>query len=147
MNAQRFAEALVHARRAYYGKLLVEARRRRGKTQADASAIAAKIEAIARDQERKQKELAERFVIRCEVLVASVLAVEHEAALAEFVVRRRARERLVTIAWDPWTRAPIARSCEGCGLESRAFHACDDAVHLVCANCKSAQCCVCERRS
>jgi hypothetical protein len=129
----------------YYDKLLIQAQARRGRSTADPEALAKKRDAITRDRDQKRAELAERFAVRCEVRIGSALSLAHEGALAEFVVRRKTRERTVAVAWDPWSRRPLARTCEACGVETALFHACDDAVHLVCAGCRAPKCVVCQR--
>jgi hypothetical protein len=86
---------------------------------------------------------AERFALRCEATVARVLAVEHDAVVTDVAVRRRTRERLVSIPWDHFAHAPIPPSCESCGLPSRAFHACDAAAPLVCPTCVGPHCPAC----
>lgn len=131
---------------AYHDKLLAEAKRRR-RGRGGGETVAAKMEAIARDRDEKQRELVQRFAVRCGVVVPSVLGVEYEGLVVGFVVRRRTRERVVPVAIDPWERVGVAPNCEGCGAQSRAWHACDDAVHLVCTGCRGSgsgsRCVVC----
>lgn len=128
----------------YYDKLLAEAQRRRGRAEAGVAGPERRA-AIQRDRQEKLAQLAERFTIRCEVQLEDLLVVEHETTVAELLIRRKVLQRSVTVAWDPWQHEPMARDCEACGRAGRSFHACDDAVHLVCHACRAARCPVCAR--
>jgi hypothetical protein len=129
---------------AYHDRLLAEAARRRARTAAGVQALAAKRAAIAARREEKLAELEQRFAPAAAATVRSALALHYQAGGADFVVRRRTRERTVTIVWDPFLHAPLPRACDACHNAATAFQACDAAVHLCCARC-ARPCAACAR--
>ena len=109
--------------------------RRRGRTagaSADEAAVAAKLEAIARDYAAKVGDLRQRYAVTVEAEWIQALELVMPVQRFTLLLRRRKGERRLTLDYNPLVRRLEVPPCEHCFTVERTRLACDVALHLTC---------------
>jgi hypothetical protein len=147
----------------YYGGLRAEALARlaalpgNGDLSARQAAAAERerlrLDAIAREHQAKLNDLRHKFAMTVTVQWSQTLELVMPVHRFEIVVRRRKRERLVTLDWNPLARGLEPAPCEYSHTVERPRLVCDEALHLVhptahaaCGGCGKPYCRACHRR-
>ena len=116
----------------YYGALADQAGRRRTSSP---ERVAEKRAAIARELDRKLRELDSRYTVKAELEAVSVSRAVLPAVLVRLAAVRRKSRRPYFAAWNPVLKGVEPLACEACRRPTRSFHLCDAHAHVFCADC------------
>ena len=117
----------------YYGALADQVDRRRSKVSREDRRE--KRAAIARELDRKLRDLDSRYAVRVEMEAVSVSRAVLPAVLVPLVAVRRKSERTYPAVWNPVLKAVEPLACEGCRRPARSFQLCDAHAHVFCIDC------------
>jgi hypothetical protein len=123
--------------RGYFADARTEMKGRRDR--GGEAVLAAKLARLDQDEGAKLAELDERYRVRLRLRPAALIALDVPVRTARLRLRRRKAERELEVRYHPVVHAWEPLVCDGCGDETRAFAACDEAFHVLCRGCYGAE--------
>ncbi len=137
----------------YYDGLSREAHARLRRKRGEAAIEQLRIEAAQREYHAKVADLRQKYALRVTVEVSQILELVMPVSRVEILLKRRKKERRLSLDWNPLTRQLDSLPCDWGWSADPARLLCDDALHLVeagglapCADCGREYCRACHPR-
>lgn len=162
--SQRAARRLEEAQdrlNTFYDDLIktLERRRQRAEDEEKETALAAKLEAVAAERQKKLAEAEEQHRLRVTLRLAAAAIIARPMMTTQVSVENRFAKAPLSIAWDPVAKDLCLPVCQVCGQPTDRLHLCasghlvcpDDVRHCsactreLCKTCGVATCVVCHR--
>jgi len=152
------AQARLHV---FYDDLskTLERRRQRAEDEERGAALAAKIEAVQAERQKKLAEAEEQHRLRVTLRLVAAALIARPMMTTQVYVENRFAKVALPIAWDPVAKDLSLPVCQVCGQATDRLHLCasghlvcpDDALHCsactreLCRSCGVATCVVCHQ--
>ena len=152
------AQARLHV---FYDDLskTLERRRQRAEDEERGAALAAKLEAVQAERQKKLAEAEEQHRLRVTLRLVAAALIARPMMTTQVYVENRFAKVALPIAWDPVAKDLSLPVCQVCGQATDRLHLCasghlvcpDDAVHCsactreLCRSCGVATCVVCHQ--
>ncbi len=122
----------------YYGAIQEEIRRKIEKKRLAGEELTreeARIEATARELERKLADQHARYALEIRIRPVAILRVSVGVTMLRLTLQRRKRSREIALSYSHLLHQIEPPACEGCHASPRPIWLCDDEVHLLCSAC------------
>ena len=96
-----------------------------------------KMKQLAGEKSRKLSALKEKYRLRLTLRPLGLLLARLPVRRCDILVKRRKRERQLSLVYNTLSKEFDPLVCEACGADTYALWFCDDALHVLCASCMS----------
>jgi hypothetical protein len=118
----------------YFADVRADLARRIG-IRKDTPGLRAKLAALPAEQLRRRSQLVANHALQVTLDLVGLVAIRGPGLDAELIVKRRKHERTLPVRFDGLANQWAPLQCDGCGQNVFAFAMCDDAAHVLCAEC------------
>lgn len=108
---------------------------RRNLTGADLDVRREKIAQLSREKAAKISALKEKYRLRVSIRPLTLLLARLPVIRCDVLIKRRKKERRISVIYNLLSRDFDPIPCEACGMETYSPGLCDDALHLLCPTC------------
>ncbi|EFK09576.1 conserved hypothetical protein [delta proteobacterium NaphS2] len=111
---------------------------RRNLTGADLEVRKEKIAQLSREKAAKISALEDKYRLRISIRPLTLLLARLPVIRCDVLLKRRKKERRISVVYNLLSRDFDPLPCEACGVETYSPGLCDDALHLLCPACLAA---------
>ncbi|MBN1945125.1 MAG: hypothetical protein JW797_05580 [Bradymonadales bacterium] len=108
---------------------------RRMRRQSSSTGLSSKRALLPGERDRRIQTLVTNHAIQATVMPFALLLLRYPVCTARLTVLRKKQRRELIVRYDPLLRLWHPLLCEGCGVGTYPFAACDDRVHILCPDC------------
>lgn len=152
-SMQRRLERDLARIHTYYSGIREESQKRKRKAAGDSARDELRIAAAEREYRGKVADLEQKYALQVTTHLTQALGFMTPVWRVELLLKRRKRERILRLDWNPLTARLDPLPCDWDFTDSALRMVCDDALHLVpehglapCPQCERAYCRACRPR-